>query len=136
MRRRGLPSRVWAFTLPEVLATMVFLGVVLPVTLRAVTVSLQASARARHVLEATQLAQEKIGLALALRDVSELSGGGACAEPWSQYHWEMASSARSDGSYDVQVSVSWQEALETRSIELDTIVFPRADEDPSTEAAS
>src|SRR4051794_38319604 len=64
-QRRGsaaLPRRAMraGFTLIEVLATLVLLGIILPAAMRGVSIGLAMASHARHVTEAAQLAEAKL----------------------------------------------------------------------------
>ena len=60
MPRRRPATRRGGFTLIEVLATMLLLGIVLPVAMRGVSVALSAAGTARHLSEAAVLAEAKL----------------------------------------------------------------------------
>src|SRR3954453_3932771 len=53
-------SRAGGFTLIEVLATLVLLGIALPVAMRGTTIALSAASRAKHTAEASALAESKL----------------------------------------------------------------------------
>ena len=61
MRRSGRAG----FTLVEVLATLVLLGIVVPVAMRGVSVALAAAQTAKRTAEATSLAQSKLNEMIA-----------------------------------------------------------------------
>jgi prepilin-type N-terminal cleavage/methylation domain-containing protein len=116
-RRRG-------FTLPEVLATMVLVGAILPASMRAITVAMQAQAHARHVLEASQLAQQKIAEFVAVRDASVFNTTGDFGEEWPGYAWQTRGGAADFGLYTVTVEVFWAERGQQRSVSAGTIIYP------------
>lgn len=121
-RRRG-------FTLPEVLATLVIVGIVLPVAMRGITVSLQAAGESRHKVEAGQLAQQKLSeLLLDRANTSSLNGSGDFGDAWPDYKWESTSStARLNTTAEVDevdVTVKWTAQGAERSVVLSTLVFP------------
>src|SRR4051812_31300269 len=68
-RRRG-------FTLIEVLATMVLLGIIIPVAMRGVSISLAAADKAKHTSQAAALAESKLN-DLLTQSASGGSGGGS-----------------------------------------------------------
>ena len=66
MRRHDSPtSRRRGITLMEVLATLLFLGIVLPATMGALSTCLQAASTARHRQEAALLAQVQLNEMIA-----------------------------------------------------------------------
>lgn len=113
-----------AFTLVEVLATLVLVGVVLPVAMRGVTISMQLAARSRHLSEAGELAASKLSEALVLRDPNSFNGTGDFGTQWPEYRWEMRGQLADQSLYEVSVVVSWVEQGEERSVQLTTLVYP------------
>ena len=59
-RRSQLRPRRAGFTLIEVLAALVLIGVVLPVAMKGVSIAMQAASHARHTGEAVELARHKL----------------------------------------------------------------------------
>ena len=115
--RRGI-------TLMEVLATLLLVGIVLPVAMHGITLSMQAASSARHRTEAAQLAEWKLNELLALRDANTLSGSGTFGDDWPEYRWEAESTQADYGTYDVAVTVRWAERGQERSLTLASIVYP------------
>jgi Tfp pilus assembly protein PilV len=120
----------------EVLATLVLVGVVLPVAMRGISMSLQASADARHRVEAAQLAQQKIAEHLVVRDASTFNTEGDFGPDWPEYRWQSRSAYADVGVYVVTVRVSWQRRAADRFIEVSTLVYPVTGLDLSEDAAS
>lgn len=116
-RRRG-------FTLPEVLATMVMTGIILPVAMRGVTVCMRASAAARQQLEAGQLAQGKINELLTTRDQTSFQGAGDFGADWPGYRWDVQSQNVAFTTYEVTVSVYWMAQGQERVLRMSTFVYP------------
>lgn len=118
-------SKSRAFTLPEVLAALVFVGIVLPVVMRGVTVSMQAGRAARHRVEAAQLAKQKIDEFLVVRDPTGfISATGDFGTGWEEYRWTSKAQLGDDGVYDVTVSVDWVEQATEKSFSLSTMIYP------------
>lgn len=122
-RRRGIACG--GFTLVEVLAALVLVGIVLPVAMRSATLSQQVAARARHQQEATLLAEARVNELMATGDSSQLTGSGVCDAPWSNYSWQVESVARENGCYEFTVTVSWTEQSALRSVSLSSIMYPQ-----------
>jgi prepilin-type N-terminal cleavage/methylation domain-containing protein len=113
------------FTLPEVLAALVFVGIVLPVVMRGLTVSMQASSAARHRVEAAQLAKQKLDEFLIVRDPSSfISATGDFGTGWNEYTWTSRAQLGEDGVYDVTVTVAWLEQSQQKSFALSTMIYP------------
>jgi prepilin-type N-terminal cleavage/methylation domain-containing protein len=127
-RQHGLKTRATgkdrrAFTLVEVLAAMVLIAVVLPVTMRAVTVSIRAAAHARHITEAGQFAELKLAELRLLTDTSNYAGAGDFPDKLD-YRWESTSTYASAGCYEVVVRVSWVEQGQKQSYSLSALIYP------------
>ena len=123
-------SRRHGFTLPEVLATLVIVGIVLPVAMRGITVSLQAAGESRHKVEAGQLAQQKLNELVLNRSSSDASfaGSGDFGDAWPDYKWESTSGTASLNTTaevdQLDVTVKWTAQGNERSVTLTTLVFP------------
>jgi prepilin-type N-terminal cleavage/methylation domain-containing protein len=120
MRRNTL--RIAGFTLPEVLATLVLLGLLLPIVLRGVTLSMHAAADARHRGEAAVLAESLL---------YEVAYTGAAVAPqgdfgpdWPGYTWRLNRTAAGDGMTEIGVEVAWVARGQTRSVAVATWVDP------------
>lgn len=126
------------FTLIEVLAALLLMGLVLPVAMRGVTLSLQTASQARHRLEATQLAQQKIAEFLVVRDASQFNGAGTFRDAWPQYRWRSRGTFAGYGVYEVVVTVTWPRRGGEDSLQLATLVYPLTgtdQADPAEEVA-
>lgn len=135
MRKTSHPfSRRIGFTLVEVLATLVLVGVVLPVAMRGITLSMQVAQKSKRMIEAGQLAEQKINEFLVVRDAAYFTGTGDFGQEWPDYRWESHGSYRDQSTYDVSVIVYWNERNQPRSITLSTIIYPN--NTLSTEAAT
>ena len=122
-RRRGR-SRRHGITLVEVLATIVLMGIVLPVAIQAITQCTTAAALARQRSEAASLAEAKLNEMLAdpLRDFSATSGDFGPA--WPAYHWTLMGGQWSDPTLQMlQVRVSWTSRGRERDVIVSTLVY-------------
>ncbi|HEX8339922.1 MAG TPA: type II secretion system protein [Tepidisphaeraceae bacterium] len=128
--------RIRAFTLVEVLAALVLIAVVLPVTMRVVTISIRAASHARHITEAGQLAELKIAELRLLTDTNSFGGSGTFPDK-PEYRWEVTSNYVNYGCYEVIVRVVWREQGSERSTSLATLIHPTKSAEPAEpEAAS
>ena|GEM_PF-1825646 len=120
------------FTLVEVLAALVFLGIVIPVAMRCATVCLQTTAHARHTLEASQLAEQKLAQILIDRDTAGLDATGDFNPDFPEYTWQTESAPFDSpltGVSDVRlvtVHIRWRERATQRSCDLSTLMYPAA----------
>ena len=119
------PSRrqTRAFTLAEVLVTLLFLAIVLPVAMRGVSLSMAAASNAKHTREATSLAQIKLH---ELTTVSATSGSGDFAPDYPDYRWTCQVSSTNYGVNQLDLRVSWQDRGQERGITVSTLFDPDA----------
>ena len=111
-------------TLVEVLATLVLIGIVLPVAMRGATLSMQTAARARHMTEAAHLADLKLAEIAVVNNISLYSGSGDFGEEWPEYRWISESQPADFGLYSLTVSVVWTEQGQERATSLSTLLYP------------
>jgi prepilin-type N-terminal cleavage/methylation domain-containing protein len=126
MRNRG-------FTLPEVLATMLLLGIILPAVMYAMTTAMRVSARARHTAEASQLAQYKLNELALTNDTTQFTGTGTFGDEWPEYRWEASFTTGGFDVYVVTVRVAWSEQGTERFASLSTMVAPSTSTTGGTE---
>jgi prepilin-type N-terminal cleavage/methylation domain-containing protein len=115
-----------AFTLVEVLAALVLIGVVLPVAMRGVSIAMQTAQHARHIAEAGELAQLKLQEFITLRDVTLFNTSGDFGENRKEYRWVSNALLRDGSSYDVTITVYFQERGREQAITLSTIIYPES----------
>jgi prepilin-type N-terminal cleavage/methylation domain-containing protein len=125
-----------AFTLPEVLATLVLVGVILPVAMRGITVAMQSSGNARRIAEASELASMKLTDLALTADPSRFTASGAFDAEWSDYRFDSSYTAGQFGEYVLTVNVYWAEQSVERSVSISTIVFIAGNTVAGSEATS
>jgi prepilin-type N-terminal cleavage/methylation domain-containing protein len=109
------------FTLIEVLATLVLLGIVMPVAMRGVSLALAAASTARHTAEAASLAEAKLNELVA--DGSWQTSGQTGDFPDNpEYHWTCENTSRDYGTSEVALHVTWTQRGVERSMSLSTLV--------------
>jgi prepilin-type N-terminal cleavage/methylation domain-containing protein len=118
---RQLRSRRRGFTLMEVLVTMVLMGVVLPICLRAVSVARSAATSARRTSEAAALAQSKLAEIVASGDAAALGMSGDFQER-PGYQWTCQNFTDAEGFTQITLTVTWQEQNRQRSFNLSTLI--------------
>lgn len=116
-------TRSAGFTLIEVLATIVLMGIVLPVAMRGLSIALNESSKARHTAEAAALAEAKLG-ELTLPGLATLSSASGDFGPeFPEYRWTCQTTASAEyGVDEVTVTVYWTARGEERSFSLTTLV--------------
>ncbi len=125
-----------AFTLPEVLATLVLVGVILPVAMRGITVAMQSSGNARRMAEASELASMKLTDLALTADRSRFTASGAFDAEWSDYRFDSSYTTGQFGEYVLTVNVYWAERSVERSVSISTIVFVAGNTVTGSEATS
>ena len=113
------------FTLIEVLATLVLLGIVVPVAMRGVSLALAAASTARRTAEAASLAEGKLN-ELIVDGSWQTSGntGDFAAENHPEYTWTCENASRDYGTYEVVLRVAWTQRGQERNLSLSTLVYP------------
>jgi prepilin-type N-terminal cleavage/methylation domain-containing protein len=122
-RRRG-------FTLIEVLAALVMLGIVLPIAMKGVSIALASASHARHMSEAASLADEKLNEIIATQDWSTTSGD--FGPDFAGYQWTVTTADRDYDVTEIQLSVTWTERGSQRSLNASTMVLNAASTDQGT----
>ena len=79
-----------AFTFVEVLAAMVFLGILMPVVISALITANRAAVVAERSTIAAQLGENKLGELLLGNAWSSASSSGDFGTEWSGYRWELS----------------------------------------------
>ena len=121
MSRSGRQHR--GFTLIEVLATLVLLGIVVPVAMRGVSLALAAASNARNVRQATSLAQMKLQELTSPN--SELGNqSGDFAPEFPQYRWTTQLVSLNYGVDQIDLRVSWIDRGQERGVNVSTIYRP------------
>ena len=109
------------FTLLEVLATLVLVGIVLPIAMQGATLSLSAADSARKRTEATALAEAKLFELAAYGPEGALSGDFSPEQP--QYRWAADVAYMETNLAEIRVEVIWDTARGERSAALTTMVM-------------
>jgi prepilin-type N-terminal cleavage/methylation domain-containing protein len=123
-RRRPRGARA-AFTLVEVLATLALIGIVIPVSMRGVTLALNAASHAKHQAAAATLAESKLSEMVAQGDWSFGAGSGDFGQDWPGYQWA-CTTANPDPNVnvtEVTVTVTWTERGQSRDVSIATFVY-------------
>ena len=113
-----------AFTLVEVLATLVLVAAILPVAMKAVTLATEASGLARREMEAVSLAETKLTELVSLGEWTSLEPSGDFGSDYPAYRWQ-AELEDVDGSTlkQLTVRVLWTVGTRTRNVELTTLIY-------------
>ena len=114
-----------AFTLPEVLATIVLVGLVLPAVMKGVSLALAASDDARRRVEAAGLAENKLAelAAYAASNQGAAGGSGDFGEEAPGYRWEATTSSVDTSLTELNVRVTWTARGAERGVTLSTYAY-------------
>jgi prepilin-type N-terminal cleavage/methylation domain-containing protein len=135
-RRRRAPlgrrRRQRGLTLIEVMATVVLLGVVLPVAMEGLSYCVAAAGAARQRDEAAGLAEAKMAEIIATGDWQyQASFAGDFGEDFPEYRWEAqvlnTPDAELDTLRELAVRVTWTSRGEPREFDVSTYVYQPAD---------
>ena len=120
------PARRGGFTLIEVLATLLLVGIVLPVTMRGVSLALAAASNARHTAEATTLAETKLAEITTDTLSATTDGSGDFGADFPGYTWASQRVSRDYGLTEIMVRVSWIERGRTKALTVSTLKYDSA----------
>jgi type II secretory pathway pseudopilin PulG len=113
-----------AFTLVEVLASLVLMGVILPVAMQGISVALGLTGSARRQMEAVGLAEDRLAEVLVAEEWRDGDASGDFGEDYPDYEW-VAVVEDWDGSVVRQVSVQvvWTSRGKERDVIVSTLVY-------------
>jgi len=112
------------FTLLEVLATLVLIGIILPSVMHGISLATIAAGEARHKVEAASLAQTK--LAGLITDYQTLNQTGASSGDFADfpgYKWTSSIEARDTNLSQITVRVTWFSRGQDRFVELASMIY-------------
>jgi Tfp pilus assembly protein PilV len=125
LRSHGSAGVLGGFTFIELLATMVFLGIIMPVAMRSIGLCTRLGGQSRRQIEAASLARTKLTEMTSSSDWSTGEESGDFGTDWPGYRWTAAVSSWSDSVVSqLDVTVTWQSQGRERSVTLSTLVYP------------
>ena len=119
-----------AFTLVEVLATIVLIAIVIPVAMQGVTLATRMASHSKRQIQASCLAKSKLSELVASQAWQNTARSGNFGRDWPDYEWKLESTSwRLSSVYELAVRVSWQgpTPVENRSVLLSTLVYAEND---------
>jgi prepilin-type N-terminal cleavage/methylation domain-containing protein len=122
--RRSIRKSRRGFTLLEVLATLVLIGIILPAVMHGISLATIAAGEAKHKVEAASLAQSK--LAELIADFQTLNQTGASSGSFPDfpgYNWTSAIEMRDTNLSQVSVRVSWFSRGQERYVDLASMIY-------------
>jgi len=121
---RRAPTSRGGFTLLEVLATLVLIGIILPAVMHGISLATIAAGDAKHKVEAASLAQTKLaGLIADYQTLNQTGGGSGSFPDYPGYTWTSTIQMRDTNLSQVSVRVSWMSRGQERYIDLASMVY-------------
>lgn len=112
------------FTLMEILAALVLIGVVLPAVMKGVSMASILASDSAHKYEALELAESKLAEVIMNSDWESGSGSGDFEPDHEGYEWTMETSDWTQANLkQIDVVVSWEERGRTRNVHLSTLAY-------------
>lgn len=124
MSLRCRHSRSAGFTLLEVLAALVLVGLVLPAVMKGISLAMSASDDARKRIEAMGLGETKLSeLAASTTSSTQAGSSGDFAPEFPGYRWEASAASVEADLTEIRVRVTWTARGSDRSVELATFAY-------------
>lgn len=120
--RHQRPGR-GGFTLLEVLATMMLIAIVLPTTMKAISLCTAAAGVARSVDEAARLGDSKLNELATSPSLATGSQSGDFAPDYPDYRWTAQITERDTDLLEIAVQVTWTERGQERQVTLTTLQY-------------
>jgi len=112
------------FTLPEVLATLLLVAIVLPSVMQGISLATAAAGTARQRSEATALAESKLNELVATNQWQSGGLSGDFGEQWREYSWQAeVQSWVEPSARQLQVHVVWTARGRNYDVVLSTLVY-------------
>ncbi len=122
---RGHPS---GFTFIELLATVVLIGLIMPVAMRSIGLCTRVAGQSRKQVEAASLAKMKLTELTVTGDWQNGNQKGDFGTDWPGYQWDAVLTNWTDTSVrQLDLTVSWQLAGSQRKLTFSTLVYPEGD---------
>jgi prepilin-type N-terminal cleavage/methylation domain-containing protein len=119
--------RPGGFTLMEVLATIVLIGIVLPVAMQGISLAASLAETARHKAEAAVLVRSKFNELLATSEWQNGNLGGDFSPDHPEHSWSAELSAwQTTALQQLDIHVSWNSCGRQQSVTVSTLVDPEA----------
>ena len=112
------------FTLVEILAALLLIGLVLPAAMKGVSLATMLASDSSHKYEALNLAETKLAEILLQQEWKNSNGAGRFEDESETYQWTMyVSDWTMAGIKQVDLMVYWQQRNRQRNVTLSTLVY-------------
>jgi prepilin-type N-terminal cleavage/methylation domain-containing protein len=120
-RRRGRQG----FTLIEVLATLVLIGIVIPFAIRGTSLALNTASNAKHQAEAATLGEAKLAELVSQGDWNTGNTQGDFGQDWPEYRWKLQAYAHDQNVNvtEITLSVTWTQGGQQRVMNVSTLTY-------------
>ncbi|HEC03127.1 MAG TPA: type II secretion system protein [Phycisphaerales bacterium] len=113
------------FTFIELLATVVLIGIIMPVAMHSIALCASLGGQARRQIEAASLARTRLTELTASGDWKTSEKAGDFGDDWPGYRWTAEVSSWTDSTMSqLDLTVFWQARGKERSVTLSTLVNP------------
>jgi prepilin-type N-terminal cleavage/methylation domain-containing protein len=113
------------FTFIELLATMVLIGLIMPVAMQSIGLCTRVAGLARKQVEAASLAKMKLTELIVTRDWENGNQKGDFGSDWPGYQWKAVITNWTDTLVrQLDLTVSWQSMGQERDVTFSTLVYP------------
>jgi len=116
--------RTGGFTFIELLATVVLLGIIMPVAMQTISICTRLAGQSRKEMEAASLASIKLTELVASGDWESGARSGEFTD-WPGYRWTVDVFNWTQSTVrQLDVTVHWQSQGQERELVLSTLVYP------------
>ena len=120
-----LRRRFGGFTFIELLATVVLIGIIMPVAMHSIALCTRLGGQSRKQIEAASLARTKLTELTASQDWQTSERAGDFGDDWPGYRWTAEVTSWTDSTLSqLDLTVLWQSQGRQRSVMLSTLVNP------------
>jgi len=113
------------FTFIELLATIVLMGIIMPVAMRSIGLCTRLGGQSRRQIEAASLACTKLTELTSSQDWQTGEKSGDFGPDWPGYRWTAVVSNWTDSTVsELELAVVWKSQGQERSVLLSTLVYP------------
>ena len=117
--------RFGGFTFIELLATVVLIGIIMPVAMHSIALCTRLGGQSRKQIEAASLARTKLTELTASQDWQTSERAGDFGDDWPGYRWTAEVTSWTDSTLSqLDLTVLWQSQGRQRSVMLSTLVNP------------
>jgi len=117
------PRRADAFTLAEVLAALLFMAIVIPVAMQALSIASRAGAVAERKREAARVAERLLNETLVTTNWSQSAQSGVVKEMDREYQWRLRSDRWTESTMQLlTVEVTFPVQGKDYAVQLSTLV--------------